>query len=263
MKKAASSSIVKSAVSTIVLDAAVPVLKSQLTQRFEKRNESEDSTNIDGLGNWDEPTTLGIQDERYTRYLRSQLLLLSEYEHHLESFGRDEFEGYVDRFYQSRADLNVQENANEFVIESLESYINHLEHYAVRNEGFREYVEEGSLDIRSRDSLSSSASDRVAMIVQADEYITACEQHIEYLLAYAEEDPEYETHANSFDKLFVGSVADMENAVLAAIQYLDYLNQFTTQDPQYRQHKDAFTPTGDAYYSLVAAENELIKNVSS
>ena len=261
--KAATSTVVKSAVSTIVLDAAVPVVKDRIEHYRDGPDETRDVLGIEDLGDWDDPSRLKLREEAYEQYLVSQLFILSDYADHLESFDEKEFEAYGDRFYRTCENRDLQRNANGFIIGSLESYIDHLENYAVRDDSFRSYVMESKHDIRSRDSLDSPVTDEVDELNHMDTHIKACERHIDYLLEYAAQDPEYERHAESFEQLLVGDVEKMENAVLASIQYLNYLEEYGNQSSRYQRHVDTFSPTGDVYYSLVAAENELLKRFSS
>ncbi|ELZ29023.1 hypothetical protein C474_14014 [Halogeometricum pallidum JCM 14848] len=169
----------------------------------------------------------------------------------------------MNQFYSFCDELETQEKAAEFLISSLESYINHLEQFAVRDDEFRSYAVQGPVDIRSQNSVASPSDDRIQSLNDLEDYINACDRHIEYLQEYMNEDAAYKIHVESADDLLSGSVADMENAVLAGVSYLDYLEQYAGKNTHYNQYVEGFSVAGESYYSLVAAENELIKDLSA
>lgn len=264
VKKAAKSDIVKTAVSGIVVDAALPEIKERVAQRLNP-DENEQTTEDDqvftpaDLGKWNEPTTLGLDSELYARYLRNQILVLSQYESYLEEYGSPEYEDYVNSFYAQCEEPVLQLHAAQVVAESIESYIKYLENYAVRNDDFRKYVLNGPEEPNIDTEVQSSKNEVREVVKSIEEYIERCNDYVNYLVEYTEEDPEFASHVSSYGHLIKGNVQELESAVIAELRYLSYLEEYAERDEEFRSHVDAFSPEGEAYYSLIETENELLK----
>lgn len=266
VKKAAKSDVVKTTVSGIVVDAALPEIKERVAQRLNPdestQSDEENQTSTPGdLGKWNEPTTLGLDSELYAQYLRNQIHVLSEYETHLEDYVSPEYEAYVDAFHARCEEPALQLHAAQLVAESLETYMKHLQVYAVRNDDFREYILTGPEEPKVDQAGPAAKGDTQEALERVEESVEQLSEYINYLTDYIDKDPEFASHVSSYGHLIKGSIGDLESAVLAELQYLSYLEQYTENDEDFQNHVDAFSLDSEAYYSLIETENQLLKRL--
>lgn len=267
-RKVIKSNIVKTVVSGIVIDTALPELKKRVAERLQspQADSSEshsEQIRAEELGEWDEPSELGIETETYKAYLRAQLGILASFEEHLETYEVAEFESYVEEFYESCEDPELQLRATELAIRSVNGLINHLKTYAVHDDAFREFVVEHEQDAPPATPDYTDAVDPRETLQEVAVYLDARERYLSKLLQYTDEDPEFETHVSSYEAVIQGSVHDLEEVISASVNYVQYLQSYASGDSEFQSHIHTFDPSDETLISLLESENKLMKEIQT
>lgn len=259
------SKTVRSAASEVVSSAAVPIINTKIKERWGKNGEGEEQDAQDvtseELGTWREPSTLGISSETYSTYLWTQILLLGEYESHLEDYDGEVYEAYVKDFYSQTDDLETHVEVLDTLVDAGEKYLSHLEQYAVRDGDFREYIQSyKTSDVLAKDKPKIFSTEPTPdEAIRALDYQDRLSEYQEYLLDYAEDDPEYRDHIGAYGHPLKTMDVPLEMIVNATIERINYLEEFQSEDGCFDLHCESFDLPNEEYREFLEAENALLR----
>lgn len=268
-RKLASSSTVKQAGSTIVLEAMLPGIKNRVEQRFQpdpnqgvQRPVQADphSSSFDQLGEWYDPSQLGMSNEVYVNYLQAQIRCIGEFEYYMLNFESDAFESHRQLFAEEVDDPLLHIEAVGISLEIVEQFENHLKAFCIHDEEYYDHVVSVTTDMDFSWPGSWPETDNRLRLRMGIEFLNELGEYVNRIVSHPLDSHEFDEYIGSYGAILPSSPATLELLVLSNLIEVEYYAEYALEDPRFEEYLRMFELPQEKHYEFVKAENEMLKS---